>query len=1077
MVDITRAIEGGGCANKSCVQTGGARHNRKEKSLDAPILGQVGAVRRNRTIGTPRGRGTNFLVGAKMREHKMTQVRGMMATSAVLALMLGAVPAMAQSAPDQTDAAADDDGEVVVTGSRIRRAGTDSVLPISVIDQQSITDRGFVSAAQALNNEPSINRQLAQAPGNGNSSGNGIQAPSLFGLGVGRTLTLVNGRRMVTTATGLGDSQVDSNVIPIGLLQRVEVVQGGAAAVYGSDAIAGVVNYILRKDFQGVEIDGQSSITDRGDYPIYSARLTAGTNFGGGRGNIAANVEWSKTAPLAFATRPRTQLGRITIANPANTSATDGIPALREVFDTRFWEFNNNGVIFTTPAPVPAFLLGRQFQPDGSVVTYNSGTVYGVPFASGGDGFAYSNLVGTLRTGVDRITANAVGHYDLTDGITLSTELLYARTEATERPQGPSATVLGSAATGSGPIAFTIANPFLSSSAIATLSAARPAFAAGAPLFLSKNFVDLVPDNALVTKTETYRGLLALDGKFGIGEREFDWNVSGSYARVDGTQTGWGVILSRYNNAISATRNGAGQIVCSINADAVTTNDDAACAPINPFGAGNVSAAARNYVSTRSGSSYRNEQIDILATLSGSIVRLPAGDAKFAATYEHRDERVAFTPFAANQAGILGVAAVTPQRGRYNTNEFSGEVLVPLVGGDFTLPLVHSLELSGAYRYVDNSIAGTESVWNVGGRWQPVPGVTIRGSRSRNFRAPTLTQLFAPSSSNLAGGNLDPCDADRIASGPNPTQRRAACLALFTANPTYGTGGPSGAAAGAAAAVRLAAFQNSGENFTTTLVTTGGNANLRNEIAKTWTYGAVVQPSFIPGLTITADRIQIDLSDGLSPFTTQNFAEACYDDPSPAAGTCSAFTRMAVATAASQAGSFATGTTTTFNAGVIRFRGETYALNYGLPLGNVFGDASRVEFDVAATHTSLLESSVTGAVFTRSDNTANSPITGTAQPDWVGRVDVRFITGPFRLTYQAFYLSPVIALPDATIENNPNPNIAGNTTHSVSFQYDIGKFALRMGVNNLTDKQPSYPTLNYGDIIGRQFFAGARVRF
>ncbi|MDB5669775.1 MAG: TonB-dependent receptor, partial [Alphaproteobacteria bacterium] len=866
----------------------------------------------------------------------MMTARGLMCTTAVAAILLAGAPALAQhsdaprapatgsleAAPAEPSDASDD--AIVVTGSRIPRAATDTPVPIAVIDRQALVDRGYVSAAQALNNEPSINRQLAQASGSGTSSGNGIQAPSLFGLGTGRTLTLLNGRRMVTTSTGLGDSQVDSNVIPIGLLQRVEVVQGGAAAVYGSDAIAGVVNYILRKDFEGIEVDGQSGITERGDYPIYSARLTAGHNFGGGRGNIAADVEWSRTARLDFDTRPRTLLARITVPNSANTSNSDGIPSVRELLDAHFWEFNTNGVIFTTPAPVAPFLLGRQFTPEGSAITpYDPGTLFGVPFAGGGQGFRYSDLVGTLRTGIDRVTGNLVGHYDLTDTVTLSTELLYARTRATEGLQVQSRTVLGAAAAGTGAIAFTSANPFLTPAAVAALTALRPSFGAGAPLFLSKVFNDLTPDNDRTTTTESYRGLLALDGKFRLGAHSFDWSVSGSYARVDGKASEWGIILSRYNNAIAAVRSSAGQPVCAINADAVTTNDDAACSPINPFGNGNVSDAARAYVSARSGSSYRNEQIDLLATIGGSILTLPAGDAKFAATYEHRDEKVRFTPFAADQAGVLGVAAVTPQSGKFDTNEFSGEVLVPLVGHDFRLPLIRSLELTGAYRYVKNSIAGSENVWNVGARWEVVEGVTLRGSRSRNFRAPTLTQLFAPSSANLASGNFDPCDADRIASGPNPTQRRAACVALFQANPTYGTGGPGGAAVGASVDARLAAFQDSGENFTTTLVTTGGNPNLRNETAKTWTYGIVLQPRFIPGFTLTADRIQIDLTDGLSPFTTQNFAEACYDDPTPAAGVCNAFTRLSVATAASQAGSFATGTTTTFNAGVIRFRGET----------------------------------------------------------------------------------------------------------------------------------------------------------
>jgi iron complex outermembrane receptor protein len=1018
----------------------------------------------------------------------------MMATSAGVALIAGMAspaPALAQTQTQDTpatatgsleasapDAAADRDGEIVVTGSRIKRAATDSVLPIAVIDRQVLADRGYVSAAQALNNLPSINPALNQAAGSGTGSGSGSQAPALFGLGSGRTLTLVNGRRMVTTSVGLGDSQVDANIIPTGLLSRVEVVQGGAAAVYGSDAISGVVNYVLRKDFTGVEIDGQSGITSRGDYPTYSARLTAGTNFGGGRGNIAANVEWSKTAALAYDSRPTTSLSRITVSNSADTGPADGIPSIREVTDARFWEFNNGGVIFTRPAPVSAFLLGRQFASDGSVTAYSPGTILGVPFASGGQGFAYSQLVGTLRTGVNRLNANVVGHYDISDAVTLSTELLYARTRALEVQQDASATILGSAATGSGAIAFTRTNPFLSASAISALSALSPSFAAGAPLFLSKNFTDLTPDNNTTYATDTYRGLLALDGKFHIGDHAFDWSVSGSYARVDGTQSGWGINVARYNNAINAVAGAGGTPVCAINADAITTNNDAACAPINPFGSGNVSSAARSYVSARTGNRYRNEQVDLLATVGGSVIKLPAGDAKFSATYEHRDERARYTPFAADQAGEFGTAPVVPQSGKYNTDELAGEVLVPLVGRDFTLPLVQSLEASGAYRYVNNSAVGSESVWNVGLRWQPVAGVTLRGSRSRNFRAPSLTQLFGPSTQNLASTGTDPCDADRISGGPNPTQRRAACLALFAANPTYGTGGPGGAAVGSSAATRLATFQDSSENFTTALVTTGGNPRLNNEVSKTWTYGIVLQPKFVPGLTFTADRIEIDLTGGLVAFTTQDFAAACYDDPNPAAGTCSAFTRLTTATDSSQAGSIATGTSTTFNAGIIRYRGETYDLNYAVPLERIFGgNPGKLDLDLTAQHTGLLESSVTGAVFVRSDGTANSSITGTPQPTWSGRLNAAYQTGPFRFSYQAFYLGPVIAMPNATIENNPHPRIGANVTHSLSMQVQVKQLTFRVGVTNLTDEQPSYPTLSYGDIVGRSFYAGAKVRF
>jgi iron complex outermembrane recepter protein len=475
----------------------------------------------------------------------------------------------------------------------------------------------------------------------------------------------------------------------------------------------------------------------------------------------------------------------------------------------------------------------------------------------------------------------------------------------------------------------------------------------------------------------------------------------------------------------------------------------------------------------RTGQDYRNKQTDALATFGGDVVRLPAGMAKFSVAYEHRDESVDFVPLQANQLGLTGSGTRTvPQSGEYNTDELSGEVLIPIVGGDFTLPFIRALEFNGAVRHVDNSIAGKETLWSLGARWEPLDGVTFRGSRSRNFRAPTLTQLFAPSSTTLASGGVDPCDADRISSGPNPTQRRASCLALFQANPLYGTGGVVGGASGNSAPIgssaeaRLAAFQNRAENFTIANITSGGNPNLRNEISKTWTYGVVVQPRFLRGLTIVADRIEVDLTDGLSPFTTADFAAACYDDANPDPAVCSAFQRLAVGDGTNAAGTTIAGTTTTFNAGVVRFRGEVFNVNYQFGLGRGLG---RMEIGVEATHTGLLTTSVTGNTFTRTDNTA-------LQPDWSGRLDVRYTTGPFRLTYQLNYLDKVLSAANATIENTPTPVLDRNIRHDIGGQYDFGTFQIRAGVNNFTNEEPSYPSFAYGDIIGRQVFVGLRVK-
>ncbi len=1016
-------------------------------------------------------------------------IRGLMASTAVLAALV-ATPAFAQQAAAQqapadqsiatsADAAPDADDAIVVTGSRIRRAGLDNAAPVAEITTQTITDRGFITAADALNNLPSNAPVLNQADGSGNASGPGYQAPNLFNLGPGRTLTLFNGRRMVTTGSGIGSADgvgnafVDANIIPLGLLDRVEVYQGGGAAVYGSDAIAGVVNYIVKKDFSGLELDAQNGISSRGDYATHSLRATAGVNFGGGRGNVAIDLGYSKSPTLLFGARPLSNLGRLTVSNTADTGPADGIPAVKEIFNAAFWPFNSNGVIFTRAAPVSQFLArsggnALQFSPDGSVIPYNTGVLQGIPFAAGGDGFKYQALAG-LRTGVERYTANLVGHYDLTDRISISTELLYARTIGTEIPQGNSYTTLNAGAY-NGPVVFTNANPYLSTQARTLLGAANPAFAGGAPLYLSKYFYDLTPANDQTTRTDTYRAALALEGDFDVGARNFYWSLAGSYARVEGAQRSWQVVNSRFQNAINAVSSG-GQIVCAINADANPSNNDAACAPINPFGDGNVSAAARNYVSTRAGTDWTNEQADLLATLGGTLATLPTGNADFSIAYEHRDERARFDPLAANRLGSFGTGVrQVGQSGGYNTDEMSAELIVPLIGKDFQLPLVRLLEAKGAFRYVDNSYAGHENVWDLGLRWEVVRGVTLRGSRSRNFRAPTLTQLLAPSASGLDSTGFDPCDADRITGGPNPAQRRASCLALFTANPGYGVDA-DGTGRGLSAAARLARFQNPSENFARATVTTGGNPALRNEISNTWTYGILLQPRMIPGLTISADRIEIDLKDGLSAFTTQDFTAACYDDPNPAAGVCSAFTRIATSDGLSPGGTIATGTTTTFNAGVIRYRGENYMVDYQFAIGDLLrtSDLGRLQLTASATHNTLLTTSVTGTTFVRSDGTYLSPT-------WVGRFNAAYSKGPLRLTYQLQYRDRTAAGSNVSIETTPNPVLARNIVHDVSAQVDLGSVALRLGVDNLTDKDPSYPQIAYGDILGRRFYAGARIK-
>jgi iron complex outermembrane recepter protein len=1033
----------------------------------------------------------------------------LLTTTLLGAALATAAPAFAQTPqaaaqPEtipQSDQGPSDTTRVIVTGSRIPRTGTDTTTaaPVTVVDSQDLTDRGFVQAGDALNEVTNIPPSRPVGGFDGSGPGLGTQYPSLFNLGPGRTLTLVNGRRYVSSS-GLGENLVDTNSIPTGLLDRIEIVQGGGAAIYGSDAIAGVVNYILKDNFTGLQADAQFGDSERKDYPSQNARITWGADLGG-RGNIAANLEWSKTAALWTTDRPEWTSVSITQTNPANTSNTDGIPAVTYIPDPRFWEFNFNGILFAPPDPAggscgnfplrcfittnglrynqfnPAGGIPAQFSNDGqTLVGYNPGTFISpgpsIPTSSGGQGFPFTQL-NALTSPVERLSFNVLNHFDISDHIKFSSELLFASTEGSN-PQGtpPSNSVLNSAATGSGAIAIRADNPYLTASArqtIVTYLNSNPSLfgpnsgfgwqgGAPIPVSLSKIWYDLVPDNSQVRESNTYRIAAALDGDFDAWGRSFTWQLSASQSGSDTSIRSWDVWAARFARAID-TRTFNGSPACAVNANVSTTDDDPACAPLNPFGIGNVSAAARDYVSIEVGQNTENVANDYLASLGGSLFALPAGDVGFNIAYEHREENARFTPTNATRLGLgRGATPVVGQEADYHTNEYSAEVLVPLIGGDFSFPLVKAVELNAAYRFVDNSIAGEEDVWGTGLRWDVIDGLLFRASRSRNFRAPTLNQLFAPSTTGLAAIGQDPCDADRIAQGPAPAVRAANCLALFQANPGYGTG--------ATAAARLASFQDPAENFPNTLITTGGNSSLRNEISDTTSFGVVFQPTFVPGLTLVADRIEVDLADGLSAFTPASFLATCFDSSPQPADICAISTRDA-------AGTVITSRTTTFNAGLVKYRGEIYNANYQFDIADLIrgADLGRLEFALEATHNDLLETSVTGFDRSRTSDTI-------ATPDWVYRFDTRYDVGPVRLAYTVNYRPAELRAENASIETSPTPVVDANWLHSLSARYDVNdNLSLRAGIQNLTDEGPSFSTTTYGDILGRRFFIGLTANY
>ena len=1015
------------------------------------------------------------------------------ALAAACGAQLLAPPAGAQVAAAQPGASDQSVQEVVVTGSRIHRDVSDTTTnaPLTVVGSDVLPDRGYTQVGEALNQLTANVPQFALTPHDGTSSGSGQDFPNLFNLGAGRTLSLVNGRRFVTSGaaspptTGvvtLGDNVVDTNMIPTGLLDRVEVVQAGGSVVYGSDAIAGVVNYILKDHFTGAALDAQAGRSSHDDYPQNSVRATLGTNFLGDRGNVAVNLEWSKSDPLLQSQRSERQLSFVPDGDPRyNGPNNQGIYPTYFLPNATFWEFSNNGVPFVLPPGAPyqaafggAFLVTQngihypggmptQFNSAGTgLIPYGLGTFppgtgpneafVGIPFAGGGDGYPYEDL-GSLYSGIERRNIFVIGHLDLTESIKVSTELSYGHTRGLD-PLGsqPSFTVLNTAASGAGAIPILASNPYLPASAANTIAnylntTLAPglgfAWLAGAPLppslvELSKFWNGLIPSTAVTTNTDTLRALLGLDGSFRWRDRDYFWELAASRGYTRNENSSYNTVNYRFNNAIDAVRNGSGQIVCAINAPAVT---DPGCLPLNPFGDNPVSSAAQAYVSGLFGLTQYEKEDDVLATLGGPLFALPAGPVKFNTAYEHRSESANYDPLEDTALGLGPSGAPTPQTsGQYKTNELSLELLAPLAGRSFTLPAVKALELTGAYRYVDNSIAGTANLWDTGLRWTVVPGLTLRGSTGTQFRAPNLNDLYAPPVTSLAADGHDPCDSRYISAGVNPAARLANCQALFAAHPSY-NGGQG-----------LAGYLDPATNFATAAVTVEGNAALANEIAHTTTFGLVLQPGFLPGFTLVADHIDIKLRNAITEFKPVNYLDACYDSiPQPAAY-CDSFIR-------NSNGDVVTATSSFVNAGLLRYRGETFNLHYHFDVAT----RRHVDLNLELTHNDTNTLSVAET---------ETQYAGTAMdPHWVARFDAGYAFGALKLTYSLFYLPRTVAAPGDTAQNTQYLYLASNAEHSISALYDVSRYlTVRAGIINFTNEEPSFPSLSYGDIIGRRYF-------
>lgn len=1017
------------------------------------------------------------------------------------ALALTAMPSFAQEAkPDEAakttavagTAAITAEDAITVTGSRIRRAGFDTLEPALVVSQEYLNTRGLTNVADALNELPGFG--VGVTPEGGQSGfGVGQNFVNRFGLGSNRTLTVVNGRRFVSSnaATIFGPAgpgvQVDLNVIPQIMVDRIENLTIGGAPTYGSDAIAGTVNIVLKKRFEGLEIRALTGITSRGDNQRISLQALGGINFGGGRGNItlagsyddvegvlAINRERTASAfvpvvnPLASSVAPgRTPLndGRLRTNVPFNTGNADGIPNAVYVRDRRLSMLTPGGLLFPAtggvnlPTGAPrgfgaAGTTNLAFNTAGRLVPYNTGVPFGNTDSSGGDGF---NLVETapITADLERITFTGNAEYEIFDDVRVFAEGSYYKAKSLELIDQPiyNATQFGGV---SAPMIFSVNDPRLNPADRATLTGL------GVTDFrLSRASRDIINNNAR-GEQELYRGVIGLEGDFEIGGRLYNWEVSANYGNSRGTYTQNVLNQQKFINAINVRTDATGQIVCDPNPvrnvapGTIRPVVDAACVPLDVFGEQRRSQAALNYVTAQTRAIAVLEQEVYNANLGGSPFALWAGDVGFNIGYERRTEKARFEPDAFQIAGLGRAVPILGNQGQFTTNEVFGELLLPLVAPDNDIPLVNSLVAEGKIRYVDNTVNGGFTTWTAGGRWKPIEDIEFRGNFTRSLRAPAVTELFSPIS-NIFTTVPDPCDSRNVNGGAKPATRAVNCAAFYQAFNL-----PPGV------------FQSIANDATVPGIS-GGDPNLANEVSDSWTVGAVFRPTFLPGFRAAVDWNQIRITGPIANLNATQIATGCFDnddfdasDVQNANSFCSRIRRLPNGQVVNDP--LNPGVRTGFvNGSQIDFKGLTAEAGYNFEIDGIGN------FDINGTlfYLDTLDFNINGIV-------ADPQAGEVGDPKWSGQLNVGYSRGNFAWDVQANYTGKVAINVLDNVETRDRIIFDDHWLFNTTFSYRVKENTFfRFTVSNIFDKQPPFPLGGVGtyDTLLRRFAVSLQYRY
>ncbi|MEA5445389.1 TonB-dependent receptor [Gammaproteobacteria bacterium AB-CW1] len=1017
-----------------------------------------------------------------------------------MAAALAAPMAMAQNNDNDEEEELRELDRVRVTGTRITREGIDTHYPALSISSQELEDRGFTNVADALNELPSFGAPPITPDGTQNTFNLGQNFVDFLGLGSQRTLTLVNGRRFVSQNTpsifaASGGLQVDFNVIPVAMVDRIEVIGIGGAPIYGSDAIAGTINVILKDDYEGVDFSLQRGITAESDAQTDMFSYVAGANMFDGRGNVTFSVEWFNQEGLEGTARPDL------LASENNWFWGVDPDGVRRLYnDSRMNLFAFGGLVSPGFQTVPSFGIGAmpndgvfyQFDENSDLVPFQPGTPHpnSAFFAIGGDGADFFREVEQLRSPLERKVITSSMNYDLTDDVRFSSDFLFSESSATELTSQGGFQTWAFGGT-SGPLFFESDHPFLSDQAQQLLADN------GLPGFWLHRFNNDIIDPSSSREQNVWRWTAGLDGEIFAGNRRFDWDVSVVAGESKAETRDEGIIDGRFINALDV------RVLTQDDLDAVDPNDllaisgtDTAdvgdmicesvyqaalgnvtgvsgsgitaenipfvdgCIPLNLFGEGVRDPAARDWVTGDRMTQTRIGQAIYTANFGGDLFELPGGMSAFNVGYETRREDARFIPGLGTEVPLTRSAPFAETGGSYKTDEFYGELFFPVFGPGNQVPLAHRLEFNAAVREIENNLAGDATVWSLGGVWAPVRDVAIRGNYTESIRAPSLVELFAPQTQVFSFAN-DPCDFRFVDSGPDPDTRRENCEQDLGEDP---------------------------DGFTSEIVNatgvgrSGGNPDLENEFAESYALGVTFEPRWVDNLVLTTDYYHIEIEDAITSLSLTDLMEACYDSPDFPIPACNSFTRDEDG----QVADFLTGQT---NAQEFRLTQLNVGLQYRFDVSDFFGlfsegmgarDMGTLGLNTRFSQTRDRTTSVAG-------DEAPRQVGGFGQPKNRAIVDTTWTRGDWRVFWRTDWTRRPRIDPrlDNIYHDEDGRGVIRTRSrhiHNASVSYNFGRWAdwapqstvIQFTVNNLFDREPNRienASGHFGmdEILGRRY--------